>query len=157
MSVCSVGFKHAASRKRLQLCWKALKNICHERKSLPFFGARATLVCIDQMLLFHSSPCMGAAGALTAPKAAGPGDVNPEFCRGEIANKSSLWRVLPHMGAEKSKMVKPVKTPLVGRSTLQIICSFLGALPSPQPQLLKTFFFSNSLLLVSHPEECGID
>lgn len=38
-------------------------------------------------------------------------------------------------------MVKPVKTPLVGRSTLQIICTFLGALPTLQPQLLKTFFF----------------
>lgn len=54
-------------------------------------------------------------------------------------------------------MVKPVKTPLVGRSTLQIICSFLGAFPTLQPQLFKTFFFSDSFLLVSHPEECGID
>lgn len=86
--------------------------------------------------------------------------MNPETsaweCRREVANKSSLWQVLPRMGTEESKMVKPVKTPLVGRSTLQIICSFLGALPTLQPQLLN-FFFSNSLLLVSHPEECGID
>lgn len=118
MYVSCVRFKHAGFHKWLRLCWKGSENICHEKKSVFFFGAGATVVHVDKMLFFNSSPRMGAAIAFSAPKAGSSGTYEmrtPEAfqiaqeCAREVDDKTSQLRVFPRLLTEKNKRVKHVK------------------------------------------------
>lgn len=117
---CCVRFKHASFHMWLRLCWKDSKNICHEIMSLFFFllvCARATVVHVEKMLLFNSSPSMGAMIIFLAPRVGSNSDFEmwiPEAFQiaqecTRVDDKTSLLQAFPSMLTEKSKMVKHVK------------------------------------------------